>query len=161
TLRILPAAIRPQISLAYLLARTTDTIADTDLVPLDRRLEALDKLRSRILGLSSKPVELGELVRHQGAGAERVLLANCEQAISRLNSLSSGDLQRVRDVLAIITSGQELDLRRFGKASANLVIALATDEELEDYAYRVAGCVGEFWTKMCRAHVFPRATLDE
>jgi farnesyl-diphosphate farnesyltransferase len=32
---------------------------------------------------------------------------------------------------------------------------------LDDYTYRVAGCVGEFWTKLCRAHLFPRATLDD
>ena len=38
TLRILPAAVRPQIGLAYLLARTTDTIADTELVSLEQRL---------------------------------------------------------------------------------------------------------------------------
>jgi len=25
----------------------------------------------------------------------------------------------------------------------------------------VAGCVGEFWTKVCRGHLFPRARLDE
>jgi farnesyl-diphosphate farnesyltransferase len=25
----------------------------------------------------------------------------------------------------------------------------------------VAGCVGEFWTKMCRAHLFPKAKLDD
>src|SRR5262245_58143271 len=41
TLRILPPQIRPQISLAYLLARTTDTIADTGLVPVAERLGAL------------------------------------------------------------------------------------------------------------------------
>ena len=157
----MPAAIRPQISLAYLLARTTDTITDTDLVPLDRRLEVLDRLRDRILGLNEKPVELGELPQHQDAGAERVLLENCEQAVTLLRHLSSGDLQQVRDVLAIITSGQELDLRRFANASANHLVALAKDEDLEDYTYRVAGCVGEFWTKMCRAHIFPDASLDE
>ena len=32
TMRVLPSAIRPQIGLAYLLARTTDTIADTEIV---------------------------------------------------------------------------------------------------------------------------------
>jgi farnesyl-diphosphate farnesyltransferase len=67
----------------------------------------------------------------------------------------------VRDVLAIITSGQELDLRRFASASAKHLVALVKDEELEDYTYRVAGCVGEFWTKMCSAHIFPDAALDE
>jgi len=25
----------------------------------------------------------------------------------------------------------------------------------------VAGCVGEFWTRICRAHLFARATLDD
>ena len=35
TLAILPGSIRPQISLAYLLARTTDTIADTEIVPVE------------------------------------------------------------------------------------------------------------------------------
>jgi len=41
TLRVLPVSIRPQIGLAYLLARTTDTIADTQLLPVAQRLEAL------------------------------------------------------------------------------------------------------------------------
>ena len=161
TLRILPSGVRPQISLAYLLARTSDTIADTELVPLERRIQTLSELRNRILGLSPQPVELGELARHQGAPAERVLLENCEPALGLLRSLSPGDLGRLRDVLAIIISGQELDLRRFAAASSEHVVALSTEAELDDYTYRVAGCVGEFWTKMCRAHLFPEAILDE
>ena len=36
TLGVLPARVRPQIGLAYLLARMADTIADTDIVPLER-----------------------------------------------------------------------------------------------------------------------------
>lgn len=32
---------------------------------------------------------------------------------------------------------------------------------MDDYTYRVAGCVGEFWTQICRAHVFPKAKLDD
>src|SRR5436190_24075837 len=61
TLRVLPRAIRPQIGLAYLLARTTDTIADTEIVPVTQRLEALQKLRERILGMSSGTLNFGEL----------------------------------------------------------------------------------------------------
>ena len=67
----------------------------------------------------------------------------------------------MREVLDTITSGQELDLRRFAGASAQSLVALRTDDELDDYTYRVAGCVGEFWTKMCRAHLFPRAPVDD
>jgi farnesyl-diphosphate farnesyltransferase len=78
-----------------------------------------------------------------------------------LRALPSPDLQLVREVLATITGGQELDLQRFSGASCEHIIALQTDQELDDYTYRVAGCVGEFWTRMCRHHLFPRAPLED
>ena len=56
TMRVLPGGVRPQIGLAYLLARTTDTIADTELVPVEKRLRALGELRGRILGERAAPV---------------------------------------------------------------------------------------------------------
>jgi farnesyl-diphosphate farnesyltransferase len=40
------------------------------------------------------------------------------------------------------------------------VQALDTGADLDDYTFRVAGCVGEFWTHICRAHLFPQATLE-
>jgi farnesyl-diphosphate farnesyltransferase len=160
TLRVLPRAIRPQISLAYLLARTTDTIADTALVPWSERLDALQKLRERILGANHALLNFGELACQQGSPAERVLLERVEDGLAGLQVLSPADLKLVRHVLDTITSGQELDLRRFAGASANEIIALKTDAELDDYTYRVAGCVGEFWTRMCVAHVFHLAELD-
>lgn len=168
TLRILPGAIRPQIGLAYLLARTADTVADTELVPVDRRLRALESFRERILGETRSALDLGELAKAAGndhaAGpglpSERVLLQRAEEACGLLTSLEAGDQARIREVLDIIVGGQMLDLRRFGNASEERIVALGTDEELDDYTYRVAGCVGEFWTRMCRTHVFPHAALD-
>ncbi len=161
TLRVLPGSIRPQIGLAYLLARTTDTIADTEIVPVEQRLAALQWLRERILGTHRQPLEFGELARQQGLPAERVLLERCEEALAALEQFDAADRERVREVLKIITSGQELDLRRFAGASAEKITALRTAQELDDYTYRVAGCVGEFWTKMCRGRVFPPGILDD
>ncbi len=168
TLRVLPASVRPQIGLAYLLARTTDTIADTEILPVAQRLGALQQLRSRILGQDSAPLNFGELARHQALPDEKLLLEKVEDSLAALQALSPEDLKLVRDVLATIISGQELDLRRFGSYSqaetrptGQKIIALETDAELDDYTYRVAGCVGEFWTKMCRAHLFPKARLDD
>ncbi len=161
TLRVLPGTIRPQIGLAYLLARTTDTIADTEIVPLEERLGALYALRERIFGNHRRPLNFGELARRQGSDAERILLERCEEALAMLEGFNSADQQRIQEVLGTITSGQELDLKRFAGASEGKITALETDAELDDYTYRVAGCVGEFWTKMCRAHVFPGAALDE
>ncbi|PWU13593.1 MAG: hypothetical protein C5B50_18875 [Verrucomicrobia bacterium] len=173
TLRILPAKIRPQIGLAYLLARTSDTITDTEAVPLDQRLTALEAFRQRILGFAnvaqaSSPASspgaspsLSELAQNQPSGAEQLLLEQSETSVGFLRELTPPDAQLVREVLSIILSGQELDLRRFAQASPQHIIALQTDAELDDYTYRVAGCVGEFWTKICRAHLFPRARLDD
>jgi farnesyl-diphosphate farnesyltransferase len=161
TLRVLPRAIRPQIGLAYLLARTSDTIADTEILPVDQRLEALRALRQRILGRTSAPLNFGELAKRQGSPAERELLEKVEDTLAQLQTLPLPDLQQVRGVLAVITGGHELDLLRFARASAQNIIALQTPPELDDYTYRVAGCVGGFWTKMCRAHLFPNTPLDE
>ena len=161
TLRVLPDKVRAPIGLAYLLARTTDTIADTELVALEQRLEALRQLGERIQGERAAKLDFGALAQQQAARAEGVLLERCEASLALLNGLPPADRQLVREVLRIITSGQELDLRRFAGASAGTLVALRTEAELDDYTYRVAGCVGEFWTKMCRAHLFPRAPLDD
>ena len=161
TVRVLPRSIRRQIGLAYLLARTSDTIADTQLVPLQQRLTALNNFRERILGLSETELNFELLVHQQSSAAERILLERSEAVLHLLRTLTSEDLQLTQQVLATILSGQELDLRRFAQASLKNVIALQTEEELDDYTYRVAGCVGEFWTRMCLAHAFPNARLDQ
>jgi len=154
TLRILPRKVRSQIGLAYLLARTTDTIADTEIVPMEQRLAALQNLRNRILGMGNAALDFGELARNQALPAERMLLEKAEESLRLLENLAAGDLKLVRQVLATITSGQELDLRRFSGASVNGIIALPSNAELDDYTYRVAGCVGKFWTDMCLDHLF-------
>src|SRR5258708_32935284 len=146
TLRVLPGAIRPQISLAYLLARTTDTIADTGIVSLEQRLQSLADLREHILGRKRTPLDFGELERHQGPPAERVLLERCEETVAILEQFSPADRELAREVLGIIISGQELDLRRFAGATEGHIISLTMQPELEDYTYRVAACLGEGWT---------------
>ena len=93
--RVLPAAIRPQISLAYLLARTTDTIADTQLVPPAERLQKLRLLRERILGNASAPPDLVELARHQNSPAEWSLLQRVEESLAWLEQMPAEDRQRM------------------------------------------------------------------
>lgn len=163
TLRVLPGGIRQPIGVAYLLARTTDTIADTEWVAPAQRLGALRALRARIQGWAPEaaPLDLGVLAQRQGAPAERLLLERGEASLALLRQLPRADQQLVGEVLDTITSGQELDLQRFAGASTGALTALRSDAELEDYTYRVAGCVGEFWTRICRAHLFPRAALDD
>lgn len=168
TLRVLPAAVRPQLELAYLLARTADTIADTELLPVRHRLWALRALRERIAGRATAPIAFGEFTSCQHADAERALLERVESSLTLLGQLSAEDLKLVRWVLEIIITGQERDLTVFGGGNSinaqpgpNSVRAFRDEGELEDYIYRVAGCVGEFWTRLCRRHLFPDARINE
>jgi len=165
TLRVLPFAVRPQIGLAYLLARATDTIADTGILAIEERLTALERLRQRIGGERLGPIPLEAFVGSAGPepspSAERVLLSRLEEALEVLDQFEPEDRRLIRDVLRTITSGQELDLERFGRATVDHPVALDTEEELDDYTYRVAGCVGEFWTRVCRARLFPEARVDD
>ncbi|MDB6032978.1 MAG: farnesyl-diphosphate farnesyltransferase, partial [Verrucomicrobiales bacterium] len=82
-----------------------------------------------------------------------------EEALSLLSTFESQDQAQIRQVLLTITSGQEMDLLRFGTRNGE-ILALESDSELDDYTYRVAGCVGEFWTHICSAHLFPEAQID-
>jgi farnesyl-diphosphate farnesyltransferase len=171
TLHILPRSIRAQLSLAYLLARATDTVADTQLIAVDRRRDVLLQLRTAIReaceGRAPVLPDYGDLVEAQkaiagqGTPAERALLEGFGKLLSALGEFSQDDRFKIRDVLGIITRGQERDLIRFGAASQDQIIALDTDEELDEYTYAVAGCVGEFWTRICRAHLFPTAALND
>src|SRR5437879_3750933 len=138
TLRVLPGSVRAQIGLAYLLARTTDTIADTDLVPLEQRLAALKDLRERILGLRQQPVDFGELARQQGSPAERTLLEKVEVSLTLLRTFPAADLELILKVLDPITRGQKLDLRRFAGGTPQRIAALHVESELDEYTYLVA-----------------------
>jgi farnesyl-diphosphate farnesyltransferase len=90
SLWLLPSAVRRPIALGYLLARATDTVADTTLLPVSRRLAALGTLRGRIQGEIQQAVDLSEWAVDQNADAtagERVLLARVEEAVTVLGTL--------------------------------------------------------------------------
>jgi farnesyl-diphosphate farnesyltransferase len=161
TLRALPVSIRPQIGLAYLLARASDTIADTEAIPREQRLSTLSAFREQMVRRDTSHLQLGRLPVCQGSQSEKALLERLDELFLVLTSFAPDDQERIGQVLDIILSGQMLDLERFAGASSSQVTPLETDEQLDDYTYRVAGCVGEFWTKMCRVHLYPKAPLDD
>jgi farnesyl-diphosphate farnesyltransferase len=100
------------------------------------------------------PLDFGQLAQQQGLPAVRVLLEKREDSLALLQAQSEVDKKLIREVLDVITGGQELDLKRFGNPTPGKLIALQTDAELDDYTFRVAGCVGQFWTRVCLAHQF-------
>ena len=164
SIRVLPREIRPQIGLTYILARTTDTAADTRSAPTPLRRAALHRMRTEIAAAAAGDAVHGSDFRDLSEGMpqiDRALIERFPDALGRLRRCSAPDRRRIGDVLGSITGGQEIDLSRFGEATVEHIAALDTDAELDDYTYQVAGCVGEFWTKMCQAHLFPEVNVAD
>ena len=148
SLCLLPEPMRDAASLGYLLARTSDTLADSAASPLDARREALDLFRRCIAGQSDFSGWSNPVLNAASDPSEYRLLSCSQEILQWLCKLPEQERVLVRDVLGVIISGQSLDLERFAQASGNAPVSLRDDSELEDYAWRVAGCVGCFWTKL-------------
>jgi farnesyl-diphosphate farnesyltransferase len=161
SLRLLPGALRKPVSLAYLLARGTDTLADTAQIPADVRREKLTALASAISLADENPVrDLAEgFAGFQTNPAERELLTLIPECLRELGRIPEFDRAQIQTVLGKITRAQELDLERFGNGTE--VRALESAAQLDEYTYLIAGCVGEFWTEMCFQHLEGFADLPK
>jgi farnesyl-diphosphate farnesyltransferase len=164
SIRFLPAQLREPIALAYLLARTTDTVTDTAQISGSVRMETLELLSNGIQGKASRDVVVGliaSFVSLQENASERQLLEALPDCLVSLERMEHADRNDIRLVLEKIACGQMLDLQRFDNLQE--ICALNTAADLDEYTYLVAGCVGEFWTRLCFRHVrqFSIRTEDE
>lgn len=150
TIRALPPVLREPVGLAYLLARASDTVADSAEAPASERLETLREMGEALHGRSPVP-DFTPFAPGVPDPSERALLEQAGTLWKLLEVASPEDRGEIVGVMDEILRGQRLDLTRF--ASGSGVTALATAEELEDYTYSVAGCVGEFWTRICTRHL--------
>lgn len=158
TIRILPAELRAPIGLAYLLARASDTIADTADASAEIRLQYLTVFgRAIATGESVGIADLQREIRPSAAG-ECELIAKLDRCLAWLATMENFDRRDIAAVMEKIIHGQALDLKRF--AVAGTITALQSAAELDEYTYLVAGCVGEFWTRICLRHLPHYATLD-
>ncbi|MEI8292664.1 MAG: squalene/phytoene synthase family protein [bacterium] len=142
SLRILPASLRPTLTLAYMLARASDTIADATSAPDFQRLALLKGLPDLF---PEKAPDLGL------DGSEKELLLLLPRLLEALQTLpDQGD---IIEQWRLILRGQIFDVERFTPSTVGTQRPPLTPVELEEYTYLVAGSVGEFWTRLCFKHV--------
>lgn len=148
TLRLLPSSVRPPISLAYLLARASDTVADAGKALIADRLAALKALMDGTWTSRHADAFAGSL-----SPKEKALLDHLPRILEAVGN--SPEKAAILKVWRTIMEGQEFDLIRFGESQGQPLGVLERDR----YTYMVAGCVGEFWTDICARHVIPFSTL--
>lgn len=154
SMALLPRGVRAPVATAYLLARATDTVADLPSTPAARKEDLLLRLAEAVgeCGLDGGlAAELDALGADHAHGDERDLLARLPAVFAAFRTLPDADRRDVQAVLRHIVRGQHLDVHRF--ADPGTVQALPNAAALLEYAYLVAGCVGEFWTDVCARHV--------
>jgi len=127
-------------------------------------METLKLLSNGIQGTASRDVVvelIASFVSLQENSSERQLLESLPDCLGRLETMEHADRNDIRVVLEKIARGQMLDLQRFDNTQE--IRALNTAADLDEYTYLVAGCVGEFWTRLCFRHVrqFSTRTEDE
>jgi farnesyl-diphosphate farnesyltransferase len=154
TLRILPRSLRLPIGLAYLFARAADTIADTALIDSSERLTLLEQFRSLFQCYDAATLEVlrDALVGLQCMTGERELLSCLDLCFGVFQGCPPDDQARISQLLLTLTQGMAMDLMTFPPEQDGRVAALKSRQELDQYTYYVAGCVGEFWTEMHMAH---------
>lgn len=152
SIRLLPGALREPVGLAYLLARTSDTVADTPQWPAAQRLALLDRLLHAIQNPTDHPQlahALKDFARHVPNADEQALLHSAQACLDALFRQPAADQAVIRQVLAAIVEGQRWDLQQLDGPQAGV----QTRTEVDRYTWLVAGSVGEFWTRICEQHL--------
>ncbi len=152
SIRLMPPAIRPAIGIAYMLARASDTIADTENIAPSVRLRRLSEFELLVKG-GFPPHAMSSIQRdiqpvHPG---EKKLIESLPQVLAAFHALDVWEFRETADLMTNIIRGQSMDLEVFTDNRA--ITAIADADTLEDYIYLVAGCVGEWWTRLCFHHL--------
>lgn len=155
SLAVLPKGARSPLSLAYLLARAADTIADTPPVCGADHLDLLLSLREAVT--STEPwawypqsADWRNLLASLPEGAsERRLLEATPTLVEVFRQRPARERQAIERVVATLIDGMVWDQRLFESAAVEQRRSGLDDAELERYTYLVAGCVGPFWSEVC------------
>ncbi len=146
SIRLLPRLMREPVSVGYLLARASDTIADTEAVSADLRKDCLsmfyaalkdEEIREQLCKLLNE-----KFIEHQENEREKKLLQRLLDVFGWYDSVLGQDWIAISNVMKPILDGQSWDVDFFAIQKNKKI---ETDEDLEHYCYQVAGSVGEFW----------------
>lgn len=154
SINFLPGGMKEAVSVAYMLARAADSVADTAKASSFVRLDLLRLMDRVVTGIADRDEcrrcfeRLGrDLAPGQTHEGERVLLQRYGECVAAMNALPAEQISLIRKVLHTIVEGQIWDLEFFGDGHEGTTRTPSKDDVLL-YTYRVAGCVGEFWTEL-------------
>ena len=120
--RILPRTIRDAFGIAYLLCRYADSIADTPLLPPQRRLYWIAKYPQ--------------------------MIENLPCCLRAFQALCAPQRQAVLEVARQVCDGMQMDLQTFPAENSGQIASLHTAQDLEHYCHLMGGAPGVFWSTL-------------
>ncbi|ACC97733.1 Squalene synthetase [Elusimicrobium minutum Pei191] len=145
--KVLPSGFRETFSIAYLVCRCADTVADTDLIDFERRLFWIERFPDIIN--KNKSGEIEKIIKEVSSDSlkqnERFLLQKIPFVAKIYGMLNKEDKELVFDILKKVCEGMSFDLKTFKKGG---LTCLKTKEELEYYCDTMGGAPGVFWSKL-------------
>ena len=150
SVQALPRAMRRAFSVAYLLCRYADTIADTPILPAGRRLYWIERFPSL---LKTQPAEeITQLTREIESGSEnlyeKILIGQLHACLEAFNQIPEKQKPFVLEVAGAVCEGMKIDLQFFPQEKNTAPKAFQTTQDLENYCRLMGGHPGLFWSRL-------------
>lgn len=150
SVQMLPRAMRPAFSVAYLLCRYADTIADTSILPAERRLYWISRFPSII---ENHPREEILQLTHEIEGGsdnpyEKILIQQLPACLEAFRHIPTQQQPFILEVAQAVCEGMKIDLQTFPTQAVTEPAAFQHPEELEYYCRLMGGEPGLFWSRL-------------
>lgn len=149
--KILPGDIRKAFYCGYLLCRIADTVADTPIIPSEKRLDIIKHFTQTIENNDRKAIKTIKETATGGDGisdGEKALINNIEICMDEFITLNAKHRNIVLDVAHYVCLGMIWDLSYFPSEDSGLLKAVPTEGQTAQYCDYMGGEPGVFWAKL-------------
>jgi farnesyl-diphosphate farnesyltransferase len=160
-IRLLPGEFRDVVGLAYLLCRTADALEDSWPGSPSEIRARFERFHRAIEGEASEATTLAaEAAALSDSRADLELVRHFSQVWRAFDALSAPDRAAVSECVRTMAAGMCRYSARAAERGES-VCYLDDEDELHDYCWVVAGCVGVMLTRLFLARSPARSTDDE
>ncbi|MBO4707901.1 MAG: squalene/phytoene synthase family protein [Elusimicrobiaceae bacterium] len=150
--KIMPRNQRQIFTVAYLLCRIADTIADIPLLPLKDRIYFVNNypnlVKTQDKELLAKYLALNLQVDKKYE-KEIILLENLPLCLDSYKNLNERAREDTLEVVTAVSNAMEWDLNYFADEDLTYLLkAVPSDKETIDYCVAMGGAPGVFWAKL-------------
>ncbi len=150
SVKMLPRSMRPAFGLAYLLCRYADTIADTDVLAVEKRLDWVQQfpqiVRTQDCGKQTQLVR--DLTGTSENPYETQLVSRLSDCLSALDEIPADQKPFIYEVVQAVCDGMCADLTTFPNQRGATPMAFQTVANLTHYCRLMGGKPGLFWSRL-------------